>query len=108
MDSATIADSKPRPAGWRPFFDQLELGNHFEPVGRGFVGRSDGAPKCAALCITNTQTLSFAPHQACPSCLSGKSKETEKLNDQYKDLAMNLNPKFAQETEHSALESASQ
>lgn len=41
----------------------------------------------------------FAPHFACPSCLSRESEETEKLNNQYKELAFSLNPKFAQEIE---------
>jgi len=47
----------------------------------------------------------FAPHYACPSCLSRESEETEKLNNQYKELAFSLNPKFAQEIEQSASDS---
>lgn len=45
----------------------------------------------------------FVPHWACPSCLSGESKESEKLNSQYRELAMNLNPKFAGEIIHETL-----
>lgn len=45
----------------------------------------------------------LAPHWACSSCLSSKSKETEKLNNQYKEFAMSLDPKFANEVERSVL-----
>lgn len=37
----------------------------------------------------------FVPHWACQFCLSGESKETERLNNLYEELAMNLDPKFA-------------
>lgn len=47
----------------------------------------------------------FVPHWACQSCLSGESKETEKMNNLYKELAINLNPKFAQKIIHLAQES---
>jgi hypothetical protein len=44
----------------------------------------------------------FAPHVACPSCLTQQSQESERLNNQYKELAFSLNPQFAQEIEKSA------
>ncbi len=36
----------------------------------------------------------FVPHWACPSCLEGKSKGTEKINSQYKKVAMQLDPEY--------------
>lgn len=44
----------------------------------------------------------FVPHWACPSCLSGESEESRKLNGEYKQLAINLDPKFAEEIIHEA------
>jgi len=50
--------------------------------------------------VSETRRLyPFAPHYACPSCLSHQSQESEKLNNQYKELAFSLNPQFAQEIE---------
>ena len=43
----------------------------------------------------------FVPHWACPSCLEGKSKGTEKINSQYKKLAMQLDPEYVQTIENS-------
>lgn len=42
----------------------------------------------------------FVPHWACSHCLNGKSTETERLNSQYKDVAIKLSPKFAQDIIH--------
>lgn len=44
-----------------------------------------------------SRSYPFVSHCACPSCLSGESKETERLNNQYKELAIKLDPRFAQE-----------
>jgi hypothetical protein len=45
----------------------------------------------------------FAPHWACSSCLSGESKETEILNEQYKEFAISLDPEFARKIVESLL-----
>ena len=53
--------------------------------------------------VSETRRLyPFAPHYACPSCLSHQSQESEKLNNQYKELAFSLNPQLAQEIKQSA------
>ena len=36
----------------------------------------------------------FVPHWACSACLSGKSKKTEKLNNEYRELAKKVNLNF--------------
>lgn len=36
----------------------------------------------------------YVPHWACTACLEGKSKETEKLNNQYEKLLKQINPHF--------------
>jgi hypothetical protein len=46
----------------------------------------------------------FAPHWACPSCLSHQSGESEKLSNQYREMAFRLSPKLAQEMQQCALE----
>jgi len=43
----------------------------------------------------------FVPHYACPSCLNGESKATEKINLRYKELATKLYPSFVEILEES-------
>jgi len=45
--------------------------------------------------IETYERYPFVPHWACSSCLSGESRETERLNDQFRELAEKLDPKFA-------------
>lgn len=55
--------------------------------------------------LETTRQYPFAPHWACPSCLSRESNESEKLNNQYNELATNFDPKFAQAIERAASDS---
>ena len=69
-----------------------------DPRGQGYHDNQDRVSAERSQHIERTyKRYPFVPHWACSSCLEGKNEETERLNRQYQELAMNVSPGLARE-----------